>query len=195
MKSKRATLIILASGNSTRMGYPKGLIEIDHKPLLQHHIDAFSGQVLITRQKGMYEKFGLQNNVLLLTNSHPERGQFFSLQLALKKVQTPWVFILPVDTAPLTHHLFQDLLKHVSHFKALFPTYHEKKGHPVLLQTEWAKSLVTISHELDEARLDRQLNKLLQEEISTLKTPEKSCITNLNSKKDLEIFIRDKELL
>ncbi|MEH0760087.1 molybdenum cofactor guanylyltransferase MobA [Vibrio sp. 16] len=132
--------VILAGGQASRMGgKDKGLIELNHKPLIQHVIERLSPQT---------------PNILINANrnhdSYAQFGQVFSDQFAhfpgpmggihagLVHATTDWVGFVPCDSPQINHDLVERfcqavnkdtdiLVAHDGEFKQpVFTLYHKR---------------------------------------------------------------------
>ncbi len=144
--STEIPVVILAAGKSTRMGVPKGLVEINEKTWIELQIDHLIENDLknIVCVLGHYEKQyrevidtfssadGFRElNIAITVNRDPDRGQFSSIQEGLKFIlndevwsQAKGVFILPVDVPVATADVWSGLADTVSEF--LIRDYEER---------------------------------------------------------------------
>lgn len=134
--------IVLAAGDSTRMGYPK--------PLLPLGDDTF-----LTRILDVIRKVGLPNPTIILgraapviqaqildwpadirVNPDPDRGQLSSIQLALSRLRPEFDagLIWPVDQPAVSEGLVRNLIELFISSESLIacPMYGEKRGHPAI---------------------------------------------------------------
>lgn len=138
--------IILAAGDSARMGRPKALLDFGGKPAI--------ARILETARKAGITKFlvvlGKHAEVIqkgadlagcgVLVNEHPERGQLSSMQLGMSRLDfaTDAAFIWPVD-CPLVRAedlkaLAQAYAKGRAALMRIFlPVNGGKRGHPMLV--------------------------------------------------------------
>ena len=93
-------IIILAAGDSNRMGSPKALLKLREKTLLELSLETLSGisgkpiLVLGNHAKQILGAIPhLDKKTTLVINPNPKRGQFSSLQLALKEVTNHSAFV------------------------------------------------------------------------------------------------------
>lgn len=199
---KNYPLIILAGGNGSRMGTPKGLIEFNGRPWLEQQLIRYkqtlsfrkvvvvlghSSEVylktfswLVQAQLGWIEYNGL--NLLAVINPHPEKGQFSSLQcglLGLQNEKYDGAFILPVDV-PVARPEVWVALRHAltSDRLACIPVWENHGGHPVLLSNSCLK---TLSEMPAESRLDVQLRILAPEKVSRVVVDDPCVCMNMNT--------------
>lgn len=198
------TLIILAGGKSSRMGYPKGLLSLDGEYWLLQQINQFIGDTVLVGLGYDYQKYleaipWLQKaidkphayqhkKVSVVINAQPELGPFSTLQKVLLTIKNKEnILVNPIDV-PLFNHNEQEKVIHNNNLITL-PLFGEKKGHPVNLNHEFWKTLLEIDSNDSEARLDKQIKKRNASEISLVKVSDASCIKNLNMPTDWQKFI------
>jgi len=153
------TAIILAAGDSSRMGSPKALLSLEDSTFLE---------VILTRiRKANYENvivvlghhYDLICNTITMTkeydiirNPNPEQGQLSSLKLTLSKIKqaAQGALIVLVD-----HPLVSDETYQIIYEKAcekpdsiIIPVHNNRKGHPVYFGKKFFKALnqAPISH-------------------------------------------------
>src|SRR5437879_4674848 len=100
-------LILLAGGRSSRAGEPKGLMEIDGRPWIEHQLEAFAAIgaraiVVLGYDADAYRaaldrcSFAVEIAVEIAINAAPERGPFSSLQEGARRARGA-AFVLPID--------------------------------------------------------------------------------------------------
>jgi len=141
MESECAT-IILAAGNSLRMGQPKFALAMPNGYTFLEHI---------TNQ---YAKFGCQNIVVVLNskgiilinkhhqnlpsqtqlvlNSNPDLGRFSSIKAGLKEIDANFAFIHNVDNPYANSTLLKQIYNVKQEAHVIKPVTNSRGGHPVL---------------------------------------------------------------
>ena len=186
--------ILLAAGHGQRMGGNKALVDFQGKPwilkqLQQIQLAGFKKVILVTNtdSKSSLEKILREDTlqVRVVTNPTPEKGPFFSLQLALSEASQEASFVCPVDV-PLKHtsiiQLSQEWQK--STIEALIPAYKEHRGHPVMISAEMRKYILTLSAAHPHSRLDFVLKALPEDKKKVLAVEDPYITLNLNSPED-----------
>jgi molybdenum cofactor cytidylyltransferase len=201
-------LILLAGGQSSRMGTPKGLVEYQGRPWLLEQLNRFgaaSGReaviVLGYHQERYFERIpwlriardeasvrsGLAVSVVV--NNAPEFGQFSSLQCAIPFLQEkdwPGAFILPVDVPGPHQEVYGRLVEAFNHkLDVVIPQYRSKGGHPVLLSRRFLGRLISLSAANREVRLDTQIRTLSPERVARVEVRDAQVCLNINT---LEAF-------
>lgn len=98
--SHRVSVLILAGGQSSRMGEDKALMVIDHKPLLQRVCDVavqVSSSVYILTPWGERYRSIMPANCQVLPESQPSQGPLVALAEGLTTLNTDWVLLLACD--------------------------------------------------------------------------------------------------
>ncbi len=134
--------IVLAAGDSVRMGFPKALLPL-------------CGGTFLTRILDTLEETGLENPIVvlgkhaahitphiagrparILVNEDPSRGQISSVQLAVQNLPSECggCLVWPVDQPMISALVVQELIGLFYSSEALiaYPTYSERRGHPVI---------------------------------------------------------------
>ena len=186
------TPIILAAGDSMRMGYPKALLPIGNETFL-------------TRIVGIARKIGLAEPVIVLgrtaetiaptirhlraqvlINPDPDRGQLSSIQLGLLSldVNSQACMIWPVDQPAVSEALVRDLAQLFVQSDCLlaFPQFSKKRGHPAILHS-------SLFPEFLEARLEEGPKKIILrhlQDIAELPTDEFAAVHDVDTPADYE---------
>jgi molybdenum cofactor cytidylyltransferase len=134
--------IILAAGDSSRMGYPKALLPL-------------GPDLFVTRILKTLRNVGLPKPVIILgktasivqpqigdwpadifVNPDPNRGQLSSIQLALSCLHAEFIagLVWPVDQPAVSEDLIRRLaqLFVTSESRIAYPMYGDKRGHPAI---------------------------------------------------------------
>lgn len=146
--------IVLAAGDSRRMGYPKALLPLGPATFL-------------TRILATLEKAGLRNPVVVLgkdaglvrkslsglaaevaINTHPEMGQLSSLRLALERVDpfTDGCLVWPVDHPAVSAGLVRELIELFAASRAplVLPWHEGRRGHPAIFSSSLCPELLAL---------------------------------------------------
>ena len=139
---KEIAPVILAAGDSSRMGYPKAILPLRN--------DTFVGRILSTltragltaprivlgRDAGRITPGIADQRIRPLINPNPEQGQLSSMKLALKDLEQDCVACLfwPVDQPGIKEEVVRRLVQLFRDSGALIalPTYKGRRGHPAI---------------------------------------------------------------
>jgi len=156
--------ILLAAGQSSRMGQPKALQDYHGQPWLRAQIEAIRAQTqgpirVVLGPQGERESQLLEGveGVQTVLNPAPQRGPFSSLQVGLEGLPGP-VFVGPLDcpVAPVLRILFPSM---DPDDEAVVPTHQGRGGHPVLIGPTLVGRLLELEAGAPEARLDLALKR------------------------------------
>ena len=156
--------VILAAGDSTRMGFPKQLAEIKDKPLLELVIEKvnsnfeLSAVVLGYENELIQEKINFYNSNILI-NENWEEGIVSSIRTALffyqeqKQIEN-LIFFLG-DQPEVKDEVIFKLLNNESHnSKILIPQYRYKLGFPILIPRQfWTKLELLTQNDTNEFQI------------------------------------------
>jgi len=156
--------VILAAGDSTRMGFPKQLAEIKDKPLLELVIEKVNSNfelstvVLGYENELIQEKINFYNSNILI-NENWEEGIVSSIRTALffyqeqKQIEN-LIFFLG-DQPEVKDEVIFKLLNNESHnSKILIPQYRYKLGFPILIPRQfWSKLELLTQNDTDEFQI------------------------------------------
>ena len=136
----RVASVILAAGDSRRMGRPKALLPLGRKTFLQHIMDCHltlgtDPWVVLGRQHRQIRSRLDLAGAHVLVNPDPDRGPLSSLILALETLDGyDGALVHPVDHPLVANSTLHALLRR--HFRSpaciLIPRHRGKRGHPVL---------------------------------------------------------------
>ncbi|MHA1953241.1 MAG: nucleotidyltransferase family protein [Candidatus Heimdallarchaeaceae archaeon] len=195
---KKIPVIILAAGDSQRMGEIKGLLEYNGKPFLAFQLEKLLEMgfweiiVVLGKDYKIYQdKIPKLKDIIITVNPNPEKGQFSSIQyglLEVSKVNLLGVFIHPVDVPCPEKEVWENLLKSLnsSNANVSIPAFQGKKGHPVIISEDFKEYLLTCKI---DSRLDFEINKQKDmEKAKIISVKDKNITRNLNTPEEWEEF-------
>ena len=156
--------VILAAGDSTRMGFPKQLAEIKDKPLLELVIEKVNSNfelstvVLGYENELIQEKINFYNSNILI-NENWEEGIVSSIRTALffyqeqKQIEN-LIFFLGDQPEVKDVVIFKLLNNELHNSKILIPQYRYKLGFPILIPRQfWSKFELLTQNDTDEFQI------------------------------------------
>jgi molybdenum cofactor cytidylyltransferase len=179
--------VILAAGESRRMGENKALLPYRGLTFVEHLIEATRHpQVGLTRvvlgahAEEIRGKLKIDPAAFVINPDWP-KGQLTSLQAAIRSLPpqiTSGLILCPVDHPLVSHHLIGALIAafEASETSIVLPTYEGRRGHPVIFRSALYEELLAASPEVGA----RQIVWAHAEEIKEVPTDEEGVILNLN---------------
>ena len=156
--------VILAAGDSTRMGFPKQLAEIKDKPLLELVIEKVNSNfelstvVLGYENELIQEKINFYNSNILI-NENWEEGIVSYIRTALffyqeqKQIEN-LIFFLGDQPEVKDDVIFKLLNNESNNSKILIPQYRYKLGFPILIPRQfWSKFELLTQNDTDEFQI------------------------------------------
>lgn len=182
--------IILAAGDSVRMGYPKALLPLRDERFITRILRVLRDAglprpiIVLGRAAPMIQPHIQDWPADIKVNPDPDRGQLSSIQLALENVVPDCQagLVWPVDQPAVS----EDLVRRLTHgfllsqSRIACPTFNGKRGHPVIFHRD-------IFAEFMEAPLAEGPKRILlshQQEILELSTEESATVEDVDTPSD-----------
>jgi molybdenum cofactor cytidylyltransferase len=187
--------IILAAGDSTRMGYPKALLPIGNDIFITHilrlvqKVGLASPTIILGRAAEIIQP-AIQNwPAAIRINPDPDRGQLSSIQLGLSSLNANAQagMIWPVDHPAVSEDLVASLAELFIQSKSLiaFPKCGDKRGHPAIFHR-------ALFQEFMDAPLEEGPKSILvrhQQDTVELRTDESAAVEDIDTQSDYESLI------
>jgi molybdenum cofactor cytidylyltransferase len=182
--------VILAAGESKRMGSPKALVQVGGLTFVEHLLAATRHPRIGVRRvvlgagaDSLREKLRVAPDEIVI-NDGWQNGPLSSIQAALRSLRAPDVsdvegaLICPVDHPLVTPHLIAEL---VAEFDAnpapiVVPVYKGRRGHPVLFRNTMFGELMKAPMEVGARAVVRAHAK----QIAQVPTDEEGVLMNLD---------------
>ena len=189
--------LLLAAGNSSRMGKPKMLLPFNGKTLLQHSIDEIkkiSDQKLLVIT-GCYHSLLKeqlqQQQILFFQNDHWQEGMASSIGAGMKYILQYFpgaanALILVCDQPFISAGLFQEMItKKAELAKGIIACkYNDTTGVPVLFDKKYFARLAILKGDVGAKKLVQQF----VEDTAVIDFPEGA--TDIDTPEDYEKFIK-----
>lgn len=183
--------ILLAAGESKRMGRAKLLLPYNNKPLIIHSLTAAiesSSRVIVVT--GFFNKEiekaveSYLDRCEIVVNPTPHLGQFSSIQCGVKLLDGQKEFFLALADMPLIkkEHYLQ-LIPFLHGHSAVRPFYGQRPGHPVLCSPKLEPSI------LDTPADSAMHNVLEDKKVYNYRSTDKAYITDIDTPDSYENLI------
>ena len=137
--------VILAAGESRRMGFPKPLLPYKGTTFLGHLLDVMKDQVapLIVVLGHHAERIPIPSFAQTVINPNYHLGQLSSLQSAICNLKSA-ILVALVDHPCIERSLVATLIAAYKKDRprVLIPTYHGRRGHPMIFSQELIPELL-----------------------------------------------------
>ena len=178
------TAIILAGGNSSRMGEDKGLMIIQGKPMIQHVIDVLQGvveDIIIVSNNSEYEQFGCR----VFDDEVKGKGPLGGIYTGLLHSNTQSSLVLSCDIPYVNANLLNLIISHSDGYDITIP---QKDGLTHQLMGVFSKRCVmTFKNALDDNELKLiDVFKKLNLNIIDANQFSERLFTNVNERDDIK---------
>jgi molybdenum cofactor cytidylyltransferase len=190
--------IVLAAGESRRMGSPKALLKIGEKTFVQHVHDVLTDTlkvekvviVLGAEHRKVIKELQWFKGVTTL-NTEFKKGQLSSIVTginAIKKDKPDAAFVCPVDQPLFSSRLIEKMIDvfHESKKLIVVPTHNGKHGHPVLFSS-------LLFPELSRAPQDVGARFVLhhhRDNVVEVETDEEGVLISIDTPDDYQKYIK-----
>jgi molybdopterin-guanine dinucleotide biosynthesis protein A len=126
---KNISGVILAGGNSSRMGTDKGVMDLNGKKVVQYVIDALKpvvDDIIIIANNENYSDLGLP----VYNDEIKDCGPLGGIYTALQKIKTEKAIILSCDIPFVNSSLLADIISQSEDYDAIVPV-HDGKFEPI----------------------------------------------------------------
>jgi molybdenum cofactor cytidylyltransferase len=146
--------VILAAGESKRMGQPKALLKIGEHTFLDHIALSLAASQInlvyaVLGNQAEIIQSSLKKNIPIVHNPNYQEGQLSSLKAAIERIQfenCDGVLVALVDHPLISSGIVRRMVEafYSSKKKIIIPTLHGKRGHPVLYSRELFEEILAI---------------------------------------------------
>jgi len=184
--------VILAAGDSTRMGYPKALLPLGRDRFITHILGILRNLampepvIVLGRAASIIRPLCLDWPANIQVNPDPDRGQLSSIQLGLMQIGSEFNagMIWPVDQPAVSEELVRRLVQLFVASRPLIacPRCGERRGHPAIFHR-------SLFQEFMDAPLQEGPKKILlrhQPETSMLPTDEIGTVQDIDTPEDYQ---------
>lgn len=151
------TAVILAGGDSRRMGQDKASLPLHGRTLLQHVADSVARvfpQVIVSVRRPRADL-----DLPQVCDTLPEGGPLAGLAAALERIETPWLFAAGCDMPFLAPAVIEALARRRAGHQAVVPVV---QGHPQPLAAFYARECLDAIRDIQAGGGKRSLRALLE---------------------------------
>lgn len=192
-KVPEASLIILAGGESRRMGFPKPLLLVNRKSLIEIIIerlkDLFSEIIVVG--KGEQRSYGKE--FIFVEDLYDQRSPLVGIYSGLKTSKNQLNFVVACDMPFVNKNLVKYMVGNAGDYDVVVPVV---RGYYEPLHAVYTKNTVNVIEEQIEREnlkvtsiYDRVNVKEIPEKIVKKYDPELMSFINLNTPKDLKKYV------
>ncbi len=190
---KQMAVVILAAGNSSRMGTHKALLKFDDKynfiqKIVEEYKNAGCEKIIIVANSQNISEISasvseyINETLIIIENQHPEWERFYSLKKGLEKIKDySFCFIQNCDNPFVSEELILQLIQNFQRDHVVIPEYNGLKGHPILLCQNIIKRLIQMEN------INLKLNKISNGYKSKIvQVADGSILLNINTIEEYE---------
>lgn len=196
---KKIGAIILAGGNSQRMGFPKPfLLYLNRQTFVKKIIGAYQGvcdSIILVLNKQYF--FLIKNNFAVLSptckvmyNSRPSLGRIHSIKLGLNHLKNAdFCFIQNCDAPFVNKRILMQLLRSKNKKAYTKPVCEGKGGHPILIPKKIIQELLRLNS------CDIPLKDILKKfPVVEVKTKSRKVLIDINTPEEYkQWFLRNEK--
>jgi molybdenum cofactor cytidylyltransferase len=175
--------LILSAGNSTRMGFPKALLQFDEhfsfiETIIQQYQNFDCTRICTILNPENLTSFD-EPAIVKLVNKNPENGRFSSLKIGFKALEDmDYIFVQNIDNPFADRNLLKSLLKGIEGFDFCVPVFENRGGHPIIVCNKIAKAA---QNEPDDTNLKEFLSHYTRKNVETNLA---EILLNINNEED-----------
>lgn len=186
--------IILAAGESKRIGSPKALLTIDSQTFVERIASVLRGAGIknIILVAGMHYEEIRKNaeGIEVVFNPQYQLGQFSSLQTGLHELpkQTEFVIVWPVDLPLVSKETIDSLLTtaQTKRNPITVPVYHGRKGHPVIYSAETITKILS----MEPTHTGKELFEYFENRVALADVEDPMVLIDIDTPEDYERRIK-----
>lgn len=190
--------IVLAAGESLRMGSPKALLKIGNQTFLHHIVETVSNSaidrtivVLGAQAREIQDELG-DINAQMVVNERFSEGQLSSILKGLETAERDspeGIIIHPVDHPAVNAEVIRSLISAFRETRSpiVLPVYRGRRGHPVFLSAEVFDTLKRASPNVGA----RSVIWNHADDVYEVETDDEGVVRNIDTPEDYEHLQKD----
>ena len=186
----KLSAIILAAGQSKRMGYPKALLQFGEKTFIETIYDNLSecgikDIIIILGGDANIIKKNIHNKKIVINKKYPD-GQLSSFQAGLKTLATSseGVILTLIDQPQINVHIMQKIISCFKKYpdNIIIPTCNGERGHPTIFPKSIFFEIMNTPTSLSTSFIIKNNAALVKE----VELNDERILKNFNTKQDLQ---------
>ncbi len=190
MKTSKFSAILLAAGESERLGQNKLLLPLRHKTVLENVIDKFESDdileilIVVGKFASAFKKNIHVEKVKWVLNPDPSKGMSSSIKIGLQQAasDSAAVFITPADMPVFKKETVTAMINAFERGAVIVPTFQRHRGHPVLLDKKIADECLSCTSE----RILYQVLRDHRKDIRWLAVEDEGILQDMDTIEDYE---------
>lgn len=201
MLSEKIVGIILAAGESGRMGSPKALLNIGERTFIQRIVENLKEAgidniiVVLGHQAELILSKKEQFDIKFVINEDYKKGQLSSIQTGIKSLpeNVDGIVVWPVDRPLVSSGLVKKLIKKFIETKApvVVPIYQAQRGHPIIFSADVFPEILRAPQDVGA----RAVVWAHHNEIAEVQTNEEGILINIDTPKAYNEYIENEEYI
>lgn len=184
-----ATAIILAGGNSTRMGRDKNLLPINEQPMIEHiykQLSPYFNQIVISaNDKTRFSFLG----TTIIQDKVAGKGPLMGIASALRASTNEVNFVTACDMPEIDFSLVREMLRQIGDYDAVVPQV--GFGHYEPLFAVYSKKALPLLNHALQSGIDRVVDALKLCNVKYIDLSSRH-FTNINTMDDYQKFVEEK---
>jgi molybdenum cofactor cytidylyltransferase len=185
-------VVILAAGNSSRMGSVKSFLKFDGKnvfieKVIDEYLDFGCKRIIIIKRadhwgwRKIINKYSNEKSIFFINNNSPELERFYSLSLGVGLLRNiDYCFVQNSDNPFVNGKLLDKIYAEREFGDYILPTFQNRGGHPILIGNNIINELKSYSY---KGNLRTFLNNFQRFEIET---NDENILVNINTKEEYQ---------
>lgn len=192
--NRPVSVLILAAGKSSRMGFSKSLLRWNEQfnfteKIIKEYLAAGVGDILLVCSDEVLKELLLKNpllfaDVTIVINNEPDLGRMHSIKLGAAKAMNGWLFIQDIDRPFIDEALLHSMILSIKPNCIIVPSYKGNDGHPILIPNEIKERILRANNNEKLSDCLKQYRKLKVENNS------KAFLANLNTPESYKNWLK-----
>ncbi len=187
--------LVLAAGDSRRMGFPKALLRLGAATFIDVILDGIGRLplarpvVIVGKHASLIQPHLVGRDLRAVLNPHPEQGQISSLQLALRNAGIfRACLVWPVDQPAVREETVRSLIRLFvdTGASAAMPRRGGKRGHPALFGPRLCQELLA----LPAGRSPKELIWCYENDTAILETDDPGTVEDVDTPAEYEALLQ-----